>query len=103
MMKDMDTKRNYLAFDIETAKVVEDASAWKSHRPLGISCAATLLADSDELILWHGGDRANPNDGMSQEEAARLAVTDRSLGFRPTSMPIVCGVPLLNPCRQPVY
>ena len=32
------------AFDIETAKVPEDQAEWNSHRPLGISCAATLLA-----------------------------------------------------------
>jgi hypothetical protein len=44
--------RRYLAFDIETAKLIpENEPDWKSHRPLGISCAATLLADSDELVL----------------------------------------------------
>ena len=59
--------RRYLAFDIETAKLIpEDETDWKSHRPLGISCAATLLADSDELALWHGADR------MSQQEAGKL-------------------------------
>jgi hypothetical protein len=68
----MKTKRRYLAFDIETAKAVEDPSDWKSQRPLGISCAATLLAGS-EPILWHGGaDHGNPNDWMNREEAARL-------------------------------
>ena len=62
----MDTKRKYLAFDIESAKVLpEDESDLKSHRPLGIACAATLLAGS-EPILWHGGDQ------MSQFEAANL-------------------------------
>jgi len=56
-------KRKYLAFDIETAKVVpETETNWKSHRPLGISCAATLLADSNELVLWHGADRMNQNE-----------------------------------------
>jgi len=70
----MDTKRKYLAFDIETAKVLpEDESDLKSHRPLGISCAATFLADSNEPQLWHGGqDRTCPADKMSQEEAAGL-------------------------------
>lgn len=67
------TTRKYLAFDIETAKVVEDASDWKSHRPLGIACAATRLSDTDKTILWHGGkDRQHPKDRMSQEEAAAL-------------------------------
>ena len=47
--------RKYLAFDIETAKDVpgEDFN-WRPHRPLGISCAATLTSDSSELRLWHG-------------------------------------------------
>ena len=71
--KGMEAKRRYLAFDIETAKAVEDASTWKSHRPLGISCAATLLAGDNEPVLWHGGqDRSNPGDRLSQEEAANL-------------------------------
>jgi hypothetical protein len=66
--------RKYLAFDIETAKVLpENEPDWNSHRPLRISCAATLLADSDELVLWHGGaDRKFPADRMSQQEAAAL-------------------------------
>jgi hypothetical protein len=64
-------KRKYLAFDIETAKVPE--GDWRSCRPLGISCAATLLADPDEPILWHGGnDRTCPADRMSRQEAAEL-------------------------------
>jgi predicted PolB exonuclease-like 3'-5' exonuclease len=69
----MSTKRKYLAFDIETAKTTEDASDWRSFRPLGISCAATFLADSKDLRLWHGGtDRKSPADRMSREEAAAL-------------------------------
>ena len=67
----MKTTRRYLAFDIETVRTTEDGTDWKSQRPLGISCAATLLAGS-EPILWHGGDLANPNDQMNREEAARL-------------------------------
>ena len=70
----MNTRRKYLAFDIETAKLSpEDGSDWRSSRPLGISCAATLLGDSNELVLWHGGnDRAHPGDQMSKQEAAGL-------------------------------
>ncbi len=70
----MDTRRKYLAFDVETAKVVpEDEPDWRSQRPLGISCAATLLADSQEPTLWHGGsDRSCPADRMSPQEAAGL-------------------------------
>jgi hypothetical protein len=48
-------KTGYLAFDIETAKDVpgEDFN-WRPHRPLGISCAATLASDEGEPTLWHG-------------------------------------------------
>ena len=34
---------------------------------------ATILADSDKLVLWHGrADRTSPGDRMSQQEAAEL-------------------------------
>jgi hypothetical protein len=70
----MSTTRKYLAFDIETAKVQsEDESDWRSCRPLGISCAATLFSGTDKLVLWHGGnDREHPADRMSQQDAAEL-------------------------------
>jgi hypothetical protein len=46
--------RNYLAFDIEIAGLMPDGDEdWKAHRPLGISCAATLSCDGD-LRVWHG-------------------------------------------------
>jgi hypothetical protein len=56
--------RRYLAFDIETAKDVpgEDFN-WRPHRPLGITCAATLTSDSGDLRLWHG----KRNDGSPAE------------------------------------
>jgi hypothetical protein len=56
MMIVMDTTCRYLAFDTETAKTTEDGSDWRSCGPLGISCVATLLADTDNLVLWHGGN-----------------------------------------------
>lgn len=61
----MDKRRKYLAFDIETAKVIE--GEWRSCRPLGISCAATLL-DSEEPVLWHSCSAQQ----MSQQQAAGL-------------------------------
>jgi hypothetical protein len=66
----MDAKRRYLAFDIETGRMAE--SDWRSCRPLGITCAATLMADSQEPVLWHGGDRQSPSEQMSRDEAADL-------------------------------
>ena len=66
--------RRFLAFDIETAKDVpgEDFN-WRPHRPLGISCAATLASPSSEVVLWHG----KTNDGapaprMTRDDAAGL-------------------------------
>ena len=58
-------KRKYLAFDIETATVSD--RNWRSCRPLGIACAATLLSDTDELILWQGA-----SERLSRQEAASL-------------------------------
>jgi hypothetical protein len=66
--------RRYLAFDIETAKDIpgEDFN-WRPHRPLGITCAATLAGDSSEVRLWHGttADGA-PAARMSQDDVAAL-------------------------------
>ena len=64
----------YLAFDIETAKDVPgDDFHWRPHRPLGISCAATLASDSSQPLLWHGKTRDGlPEKQMSQEDAQGL-------------------------------
>ena len=65
--------RRYLAFDIETAKDVpgEDFN-WRPHRPLGISCAATLgEPDSSEVRLWHGKTSdGKPARQMTRDDAA---------------------------------
>jgi hypothetical protein len=66
--------RQYLAFDIETAKDVpgEDFN-WRPHRPLGISCAATLASDTDQPLLWYGKTRDElPEKRMSQGDAQGL-------------------------------
>ena len=50
----MDKPLKFIAFDIEIAQSFPDGEEdWKSHRPLGISCAATLSA-GDAPILWYG-------------------------------------------------
>jgi len=65
--------RNYLAFDIEIAKDFPDIADWRRHRPLGITCAATLAADEPQARLWHGLDPGGgPADRMSRDEAAGL-------------------------------
>ncbi len=66
-------ERKYLAFDIETAKEWPDGADWSRYRPLGISCAATLPADTGTSRVWHGvtGDD-QPADRMSREDVAKL-------------------------------
>jgi len=66
--------RRYLAFDIETAKDVpgEDFN-WRPHRPLGISCAATLASDSTDVRLWHGiASDGAPAGRMTRDDVAGL-------------------------------
>lgn len=47
-------KMKYIAFDVEIAKEIpEGEDDWKSHRPLGISCAATRTS-SGVGRLWRG-------------------------------------------------
>ena len=69
----MNDQPKYLAFDIESAKILpEGVQDWSPHRPLGISCAATLPSDG-EVTLWYG---KTPSDDfapqMSVEEAQSL-------------------------------
>jgi len=66
--------RRYLAFDIETAKDVPgDDFNWRPHRPLGISCAATLASDAVQPLLWHGKKQdGSPDTRMSRDDAQRL-------------------------------
>jgi hypothetical protein len=67
-------ERRYLAFDIETAKDIpgEDFN-WRPHRPLGISCAATLASDSNEVRLWHGKSKdGSPGPRMTRKDAESL-------------------------------
>lgn len=64
----------YLAFDIETAKDVPgEEFNWRLHRPLGISCAATLASDESEPTVWHGvTPDGSPAPKMSRDEARGL-------------------------------
>ena len=63
----------YCAFDIETARVIpEGVEDWKSMRPLGISCAATLTSDG-QLTHWYGGQPGlEPGERMSFVELGEL-------------------------------
>lgn len=64
----------YLAFDIETAKDVpgEDFN-WRPHRPLGISCAATMASDTGQPLLWYGKTQdGSPEKRMGRGDAQEL-------------------------------
>ena len=67
-------KRKYLALDIETAKpVVFEDPDWRSYRPLGICCAATLLEGEESALIWHGGtSQKRPTRQMKQRELLKL-------------------------------
>ncbi len=109
MVRVMKPIRRYLAFDIETASTAKED--WHSQRPLGISCAATLLTGADQAMLWHGGtDRRCPADRLSREESAALVryledqvaqgftlLTWNGLGFDLDVLQEESG--LLEPCR----
>jgi hypothetical protein len=64
--------RRYLAFDIETAREVPGADFnWKAHRPLGITCIASLTTGSDQPRIWltrNSDDTPAPR--MSQGDVA---------------------------------
>lgn len=67
-------EQRYLAFDIETAKDIPGEDfIWRPHRPLGITCAATLKSDIDQPVLWHGKTRdGSPASKMSRDDALGL-------------------------------
>jgi hypothetical protein len=64
--------RRFIAFDIETAKVVPaDVTDLLAHRPLGIACAAAAVSDSDEHFTWCGAGSV-PAPQLSRAEAKSL-------------------------------
>ena len=60
-------KHKYLAFDLETTKPLPEDHDWKTHRPMGIACAATLLPIRTN---WCCG-RAQKQ--MNQQQSRQLA------------------------------
>jgi hypothetical protein len=64
----------YLAFDIETRKIIPDGSSnLYAYRPLGITCAALLPSDTKKVDVFYGVDsKGCINDQMSSKEAANL-------------------------------
>lgn len=66
--------RRYLAFDIETARVLpEDIVDVMAHRPLGLCCAAAASADLQDARIWHGRTASGaPASRMTQSEVRAL-------------------------------
>lgn len=76
----------YLAFDLEIAKEIPDGELGsRAHRPLGISCAATLPSNFDNPLPWYGlTSDSHPTDRMTQQDARHLVqylVTMNREGF----------------------
>ena len=66
-------KQRFLAFDIETAKLLpEQVPDLLSHRPLGITCAAVVDIEGQHETLWHGKDSGTFASQMSQAETQGL-------------------------------
>jgi len=66
---------NFVAFDIETARLTPDGDDWHSHRPLGISCYALAWRKDGaaQTSLGHGKEGAgNPQPQMSRVECCAL-------------------------------
>ena len=77
----------YVAFDIEISREIpEGTEDWRSLRPLGISCAATLT-EAGELRLWHGpeGPDGRYSPAMAPEEVELLVsyLAEQNLAGRP--------------------
>ena len=59
------------AFDLEIAKILpQNVKDLKQHAPLGISCAAVALSDSDEPEIWSGSPQMT--EGECQHMVNRL-------------------------------
>lgn len=66
---------NYLAFDLETARVIPAGEDWRDHRPLGITCYGLAWRDGDEIKtqVGFGKDESNsPQPQMSRAECRVL-------------------------------
>src|SRR5450756_1334320 len=63
----------FMAFDLETAKVLPpQAGDLLAHRPLGIACAAAVVAGEAEPLTWHGMQDGKPSAQMSRAEVCSM-------------------------------
>ena len=105
--------RKYLAFDIETAADIPGPDFnWRPHRPIGITCAAVLLADEKEPVVWHAKSAdGKPAPRMTRDEVCQIVrwlvekvaagytlVTWNGLGF---DFDVLCEESAaVEPCRE---
>ena len=62
----MNKTRQLIAFDIEIAESLPDGvEDWLQHRPLGISCAATV-ASGEPAVLWYGKKSTGGDAGRAE-------------------------------------
>lgn len=80
----MNTPQKLIAFDIEIAKNFPDGEQdWKRYRPLGISCAATIVA-GEPAIQWYGktpnGDYASQMSLVETQELVKYLQDQAAIG-----------------------
>ena len=64
---------SFVAFDIETAKVLPPSVGdLLAHRPLGIACAAAVVSGRSEAVTWHGLQDGKPSAQMSRAEVCSM-------------------------------
>jgi len=69
--------RKYLAFDIETAKILpKDVYDITAHRPLEIACAAAFASDTEEELTWYGKTASGSPDARLSEAESHSLVDD---------------------------
>jgi hypothetical protein len=67
-------RSRYLAFDIEIAKIIPgDFNNWRSHRPIGITCAATVVQGEKPLLWFSRDDNGGYAPQLTRGDAERLA------------------------------
>jgi len=67
------SQTKYVAFDLEIAKILPgDFSAWRAHRPLGITCAAVLFDGLDPVLWYSKSENGSIAAKMNQEDLIRL-------------------------------
>lgn len=65
----MSTQRNYVAFDIETAKIVPgETFNWYAHRPLGITCIGSQISGEEPRVWCSLGADGRPAPQMARAD-----------------------------------